>query len=71
MGFLHRQQELMAIRYLKWQYQKAGAGEPDPGELEHQAARLVEEAHRIARERGRNVLAILKEMIEEIQKKKQ
>jgi hypothetical protein len=60
----------MAIRYLKWQYQKAGSSAPVEAELEVQAARLVDEAHRIAHERGRNVLVILKEMIEDLQKKK-
>jgi hypothetical protein len=39
-------------------------------ELEHQAANLVEDAHRIARERGRNVMSILKEMIADIKNKK-
>jgi hypothetical protein len=69
MGFLRRQQELLAIRYLKWQYQKAGATEPADAELSVQAAHLVQEAHRIASVTGRNVLGILKEMIEQIQKK--
>ena len=37
-------------------------------ELEKQAARFVEDAHRIARERGRNVISILKEMVNDIKK---
>jgi len=39
-------------------------------ELQQQAARLVEDAHRIARERGRNVISILKEMIGDLKQKK-
>jgi hypothetical protein len=69
MGLLRRQQELLAIRYLKWQYQKAGATEPADAELSVEAVRLVKEAHRIAGNTGHNVLGILKEMIEQIQKK--
>jgi len=38
--------------------------------LEQQADRFVEDAHRIARERGRNVMSILKEMIGDLKQKK-
>jgi len=43
---------------------------PAMEELQQQAARLVEDAHRIARERGRNVISILREMIGDLKKKK-
>ena len=44
---------------------------PIPGmtELERHAAKLVEDAHKIARERGRNVVGILKELIADIRKR--
>ncbi len=35
---------------------------PPESELEKQAGRIVDDAHRIARERGSNVLSILKEL---------
>jgi hypothetical protein len=35
-------------------------------ELERHAYRIVEDAHRIARERGRNVMSIIKEMIADL-----
>ncbi len=38
--------------------------------LEIHAARLVDDAHKIARERGRNVVGILKELIADIKKRK-
>ena len=69
MGFLRRQQEEMAVRFLTWQYQKKEVPLPPEAELKIQAEKLVEEAHRIARERGQNVLVILKEMAKEIRKK--
>jgi hypothetical protein len=69
-GFIRQQEERLAIRLLIWQYQRMNISVPAIEELEHQAAKLVEEAHRIARERGRNVMSILKEMIADIKNKK-
>jgi hypothetical protein len=43
---------------------------PSMEELEQQADRFVDDAHRIARERGRNVISILKEMIGDLKQKK-
>jgi hypothetical protein len=43
---------------------------PSMDELERQADRFVEDAHGIARERGRNVISILKEMIGDLKQKK-
>jgi hypothetical protein len=63
MGFIRRQEERLAIRLLTWQYQKMNHPVPGTEELERQAGKLVDDAHRIARERGRNVMSILKEMI--------
>ncbi|MFO7556599.1 MAG: hypothetical protein R6W88_15470 [Desulfobacterales bacterium] len=70
MGFIRQQEERLAVRLLIWQYQRLNISVPAMEELEHQAARLVEDAHRIARERGRNVMSILKEMITDIKKNK-
>jgi hypothetical protein len=42
---------------------------PVIGELERQAAKIVDDAHRIARERGRNVMSIIKEMVASIKNK--
>jgi hypothetical protein len=69
MGFLRSQQEAMAIRFLTWQYQKNQVPLPPEAELKRQAETLVADAHRIAWERGQNVLAIIKEMAQEIRKK--
>jgi hypothetical protein len=62
MGFLKNQQIKMAMRLLAWQFTKAGGHLPEAAQLEQQARRLVDDAHRIARERGGNVISILKEM---------
>jgi len=70
-GFIRQQEERLAVRLLIWQYQRMNITIPQMEELEQQAARLVEDAHRIARKRGRNVLSILKEMIGDVTKKKE
>jgi hypothetical protein len=69
-SFFRQQENNLAIRLLTWQYQRMNIPVPAMEELEQQAARLVEDAHRIARERGRNVISILKEMISELKTKK-
>ena len=68
MGFIRRQEERLAIRLLTWQYQRMNYPVPAMEELERQAVKLVNDAHRIARERGRNVISIMKEMITDLKK---
>ena len=70
MGFFMQQEKRLAVRLLIWQYQRMNIPVPAMEELQQQAARLVEDAHRIARERGRNVISILKEMIGDLKQKK-
>lgn len=69
MGFFRQQEVKMAQRLLAWQYQRLQRQPPSEAELARQAAQLVDEAHRIARERGRNVIAIIKEMVADSKKK--
>ena len=63
MGLIRRQEERLAIQLLTWQYQKRKLVIPEYPKLERQAAKLVDEAHRIAKERGRNVMSIVKDLI--------
>jgi hypothetical protein len=63
MGFLKNQQIKIAIRLLAWQYEKNGSPLPEADRLNVQASQLVDDAHRIARERGGNVLTILKQIV--------
>ena len=69
MGFIRRQEERLAIRFLGWQYQKASLPLPAFSELERQAGKIVDDAHRIARERGSNVISIIKELVGDLRKK--
>ena len=69
MGFFREQQIRAAARFLQWQYEKQKMPLPGKDDLDHQAARIVDEAHRIAKERGRNVVGIIKELVEEIMKR--
>lgn len=68
MGFIRQQEERLAARFLSWQYEKLKKPVPAQTELASQAAQIVEEAHRIGRERGRNVVAIIKDLIADIKK---
>jgi hypothetical protein len=68
MGFIRQQEEKLAMRFLSWQYEKLKKPLPPEVELELQAAKIVAEAHDIARARGRNVMAIIKDLISEIKK---
>lgn len=68
MGFFQEQEERLAARYLVWRYQRSNHPVPPARELNRQAAKIVEDAHRIARKTGRNVLSIMKELVENIKK---
>ena len=70
MGFIRQQEKRLAVRLLVWQYHRMNISLPAMAELEQQADRLVEDAHRIARERGRNVMSIIKEMISDIKRRR-
>jgi hypothetical protein len=69
MGFIRRQEIQLAIKFLIWQYQKANIPAPEHSALEQQAGKIVDDAHRIARERGSNVLSIIKELASDFKKK--
>ena len=66
--FIKQQEKKVALRLLAWQYQKRNMPMPVMAELDRQAGHLVDEAHRIARERGQNVISIIKELVTEIRK---
>jgi hypothetical protein len=68
-GFIRQQEENMARRLLNWQYERMKIDIPADAEMQRRAAQLVDDAHRIARERGKNVLAIMKELVGDLTKK--
>ena len=69
MGFLKNQQVNVAIRLLARQYERNGQQLPERALLEGHARQLVDDAHRIARERGGNVIVILKQMVAQARRK--
>lgn len=69
MGFIRQQEEKLAVRLLTWRYQKMNIAIPAVPELDRQAAKLVDEAHKIARERGRNVISIIKDLVDDLKRK--
>jgi hypothetical protein len=70
MGFFRKQEEKLAARVLRWQYEKQKLPLPPESELQRDAGRIVADAHRIARERGGNLVDIMKELVGEFLKKK-
>jgi hypothetical protein len=70
MGFIRQQEEKLAARFLRWQYEKQSLPVPAESDLKRLSARVVDEAHRIARERGGNLLDIMKELVQDFIKKK-
>ncbi len=67
-GFVRHQEEKVARKLLLWQYQKKGMMPPPDSDLDRRVCRLVDEAHRIGADRGRNVLSILKELADAVVK---
>jgi hypothetical protein len=68
MGFIRRQEEQLVIRFLVWKHQRGNLRVPAFSELQYQARKFVDEAHHIAHKTGRNVVSIIKEMIEDLKK---
>ncbi|MEW5909158.1 MAG: hypothetical protein AB1659_05095 [Thermodesulfobacteriota bacterium] len=68
MGFFKEQEMVLAKKLLIWHSRKSGVPLPDDARMEELAAGLVRDAHRIAGERGKNVLLILKEMLSDMKK---
>lgn len=62
-GFIRQQEERATVQFLIWKYQKMNLVVPPDWELKEQAAKIVDDAHRIALERGKNVMEIIKELM--------
>jgi len=69
MGFIRKQEEKMALRLLAWQYQRMDQPLPGAQELRREAARIVDEAHQIARQRGSNLVSIMRELVADIRRR--
>ena len=68
MGFFRKQEERLAERLLEWQYQRQNIPLPEKRVLSRMASGLVDQAHKIATERGKNVLSIIRELVSDIKK---
>lgn len=53
------------MRLLTWQFQRMDRPLPPAPELQALSRKIVSDAHRIATERGKNVITILREMVGE------
>jgi hypothetical protein len=68
MGFIRRQEEQLAGRLLVWHYQRSKTVVPEARELNRLTVKLVDDAHRIAKDRGKNVLSIIKDLVKDLKK---
>jgi len=62
-GFLRKQEEKFAAKLLEWRYKQQEMPLPGRQHLYKQAARIVTDAHEIAKKRGGNVWSIIKDMM--------
>jgi hypothetical protein len=69
MGFIRRQEEKMAARLIQWHLSQKDLPPLADDELAQKSSHLVAEAHRVARQRGKNVLSIMKEMVADVMKR--
>jgi hypothetical protein len=70
MGFFRRQEEHVVVRILRGRYAGQGLAEPADDELRAKASEIVDEAHRILRRRGGNLVDIVKELVADWVKKR-
>ena len=68
MGFIRRQEEKLAARLIVWHQEKHGLPPLSPGDLARKSATLVDQAHRIGRRRGQNLVTIMKETVADVLK---
>jgi len=59
----------LAIRFLVWKYQRMNLVVPAISNLQGRAGKIVDDAHRIARERGGNIISIIKKLVNDLKKK--
>ncbi len=59
----------MAIRFLVWKYQRMNLDVPAISALQSQGSKIVDDAHRIARKRGGNIISIIKELVNNVKKR--
>ncbi len=69
-GFIRKQEIAFTKKLLVWKYEQSGMALPDSSALSAHAGIIVDEAHRIAKQRGSNVLEILKDAVKDIKIKK-
>jgi hypothetical protein len=69
MGFIRRQEEKLAARLILWHQAQNQLPPLTPEALAQKSAALVDEAHRVGRRRGKNLVAIMKDLVADILKK--
>ncbi|MBU1171404.1 MAG: hypothetical protein KKD44_17765 [Proteobacteria bacterium] len=68
-GFVRKQEVAFAKKRLVWKYEKSEMGLPDESVIASYAERIVDDAHVVARKRGMNVWAIIKDAVRDFKNK--
>ncbi len=68
-GLVRKQEVAFAKKLLAWKYEKAGMALPDTNAMSAHAAKIVDDAHTIAKKTGGNVLEILKDAVKDLKNK--
>jgi len=69
-GFVQKQEVAFAKKLLVWKYEQSGSALPNEDSISAHAIKIVDDAHIIAKNSGRNVLEILKDAVKNIKNKK-
>ncbi len=67
-GFIRQQEVAFAKKLLVWKYEQSGTALPGEAAISAHAEQVVEDAHRIAKKSGNNVMEILKQTIKDFKK---
>ena len=70
-GFIRKKEIAFAKKLLVWKYEKAGMKAPDDAVLAAYAEKIVDDAHVVARQRGKNVWEIIKDTVRDFKNKMQ
>lgn len=68
-GFIRKQEVAFAKKLLVWKYEKAGMALPDEAVIAAYAEKIVDDAHVVAKERGKNVWDIIKDAVKDFKNK--
>ena len=65
-GLIRQKETLLAARLIAWRYKKSGIPMPDQSVVDAFAKTVVDQAHALARQNGRAVMAMIKKKVQDL-----